>query len=163
MQALVAEADDPRLAPQARGRLLDAMRERIALFWLTDEVRGQRPTALDEVRGGLHTLEGALFDVVPILLRDVEEAFRRYYPAAPAVPVGGVFRFGSWIGGDRDGNPHVDAAVTADTLRLHRERALTRYLADVDALGRALSVAERASAALLESIEADCERMPSFA
>jgi phosphoenolpyruvate carboxylase len=163
MQALVAEADDPRLAPQARGRLLDAMRERIALFWLTDEVRGQRPTPLDEVRGGLHTLEGALFDVVPILLRDLDEALRRYYPAASALRADGLFRFGSWIGGDRDGNPHVDATVTADTLRLHRERALTRYLADVDTLGQALSVADHASTALLESIETDRERMPSFA
>jgi phosphoenolpyruvate carboxylase len=163
MQALVAQHDDPRLAPQERGRLLDRMRERIALLWLTDEVREQRPSVIDEVRGGLHALEHVLFDVLPQLVRDLEDALGRYYPSVDPAAADGVFRFGSWIGGDRDGNPSVDHDVTAETLRLHRERALSRYVDDVDVLGRALSVADRATDALLSSIEADRARLPSFA
>ncbi|HEY3081995.1 MAG TPA: phosphoenolpyruvate carboxylase [Chloroflexota bacterium] len=163
MQALVAQHDDPRLAPQERARLLDRMRERIALFWLTDEVRAQRPTVIDEVRGGLHALEHVLFDVLPQLVRDTDDAFRRYYPSVDPSPSDGVFRFGSWIGGDRDGNPSVDHGVTAETLRLHRETVLGRYVADVESLGRALAVADRATEGLLVSIEADRARLPSFA
>ena len=163
MQSLVARHDDPRLAPQERGRLLDRMRERIALLWLTDEVREQRPTVIDEVRGGLHALEHVLFDVLPQLVRDLEDALRRYYPPGEAWPADGAFRFGSWIGGDRDGNPSVDHGVTAGTLALHRSTVLDRYVADVEALGRALSVAEHATDELLASIEADRARLPSFA
>src|SRR5207302_2555066 len=75
----------------------------------------------------------------------------------------GLFRFGSWVGGDRDGNPNVDAAVTAETLRFHRERALSRHLASLEELARGLSVAGHASAELLASIERDAALLPSFA
>ncbi|HZQ97374.1 MAG TPA: phosphoenolpyruvate carboxylase [Chloroflexota bacterium] len=162
LQALVAQTDDPRLPPQERGWLADALRERITLLWRTDEVRQRRPTVLDEVRGGLHTVEGTLWEVVPRLVRDFDDAFARYYPGAK-VDAGGTLAFGSWIGGDRDGNPNVDAAVTAAALALHRERALSRYLVEVDRLGAALSVSGRAPPALELSLAADQALIPSFA
>ena len=82
LQSLVSALDDPRLGPHETVRLHDRLRERITLLWLTDEVRDRRPTVLDEVRGGLHTLEAALLDVVPELTRDFDEALSRYYPGA---------------------------------------------------------------------------------
>ncbi|HEY3110690.1 MAG TPA: phosphoenolpyruvate carboxylase [Chloroflexota bacterium] len=162
LHGLVSALDEPRLGPNETARLHDRLRERITLLWLTDEVRDRRPTVLDEVRGGLHTLEAALLEVVPELMRDLDEALGRYYPGA-TWPSDRLFRFGSWIGGDRDGNPEVDAAVTAETLRFHRERALNRYVADLEELARSLSVAGRASDELLASIERDAALLPSFA
>jgi phosphoenolpyruvate carboxylase len=162
LHALVSELDDPRLGPQEMARRQDRLRERITLLWLTEEVRDRRPTVLDEVRGGLHTLEASLIDVVPQLERDFDEALARYYPGATWRSEQ-LFRFGSWIGGDRDGNPNVDATVTAEALRFHRERALTRHLISLEELARALSVAGRASDELLASIERDAAQLPSFA
>ena len=162
LQFLVAYGDDHRLAPQERARLGERLRERITLLWRTDEVRQRRPTVLDEVRGSMHTIEGTLWEVVPRLLRDFGDAFARYYPGASFDP-GGTLRFGSWVGGDRDGNPFVDATVTAETLQLHRERALSRYLAEVDDLASALSVSGDPPPALAESLARDAALIPSFA
>jgi len=162
LHGLVAQMDDARLGPSESARLQERLRERITLLWLTEEVRQRRPTVLDEVRGGLHTLEASLMEVVPSLARDLDEAVQRYYPGA-IVSAEGLFRFGSWIGGDRDGNPNVGAAVTAETLRLHRERALERWIAELESLGQALSIADRATRELSDSIEADAALLPSFA
>src|SRR4029453_15000174 len=114
--------------------------------------RGARPPPDRAARGGLHTLGASLGGVVPQLARDVDEALGRYYPGA-SWRGETLFRFGSWIGGDRDGNPNVDATVTAETLRFHRERALAPHLASLEELARALSVAGRATDDLLSSIE----------
>src|SRR5262249_56280142 len=127
-------------SPQERGRLAERLRERITLLWRTDEVRQRRPTVLDEVRGGLHTVESTLWEVVLELVCDLHDAFARYYPGVDFDGAGSL-RFGSWIGGDRDGNPNVDATVTAATLELHRDRALACYLGAVEELAAALSAA----------------------
>ena len=110
------------LLPRERERLLADLRAHITLLWLTDEVRARRPTVLDEVRNGLWYFAESLFHVVPEIYRGLQRALAQAYPGhAFRIPT--FLRFGSWIGGDRDGNPHVTTTVTAETFRLHRELA----------------------------------------
>lgn len=162
LQSLFERLDDPRNAPSERERQLGRIRERIALLWLTDEVRQTRPAPIDEVRGGLHLVEESCFAIVPRLAEDLATALRRYYPNVALLP-GQWLRFGSWIGGDRDGNPAVTADVTIEALRYHRERALTCHETAVEILGRRLSISGRASPELRASIDADAALIPSFA
>src|SRR5262249_8866542 len=101
-----------QLLPREREQAEAGIREEIEGLWQSDLVRVLRPTVLDEVRQGLSVVDGALFDVVPRLYRALERAIARVYPGFPGrVPA--LLRFGSWIGGDRDGNPNVTHATTA--------------------------------------------------
>jgi phosphoenolpyruvate carboxylase len=146
-----------------RERALERLREEITALWHTSEVRRGRPTVLDEVRNGLYYFEGSLWSAVPRLYRDLEEALRRAYPGQ-AFPQPSFLRCGSWIGGDRDGNPHVDARVTEQTLRLHRESALALYRRELLRLQRHLSLDQaELSAALRQSLARDEGDMPEQA
>ncbi len=161
---LLAALDDPRGTPEARRRATDALLSRITALWQTDEVRARRPSPLDEVRGGLYYLERSAWRVAPILYRDLQEAVEHYAPEA-AGAVRPYLRFGSWMGGDRDGNPAVTVEVTERTLELHRERALRLYLDEVAALARELSISTRqvgVSAELEASVEQDLAEFPDL-
>jgi phosphoenolpyruvate carboxylase len=152
------------LPARARTALYDRIREEITGLWRTDEVRLSAPSVLDEVRNGLYYFEEALWDVVPRLYREMEAALAEAYPAAaPDVPV--FLRFGSWIGGDRDGNPGVTAEITERTLRLHKETALALFERGLGSLLRNLSVAatDPPDTALEASIAADAQAMPDVA
>jgi len=113
----------------------------ITALWQTDEVRLVKPTVMDEIRTGLRYYPIAIFDAVPRLYAEIAEAFEEVYgltvePAELPVPL----RFGSWIGGDRDGNPFVSEASTHEALRLARELVLRHYMEEVDLLARRLTV-----------------------
>lgn len=121
--------DNYRLLPREHERLRADLRAEITLLWLTNAVRLQRPTVLDEVRHGLWYFSETLFAIIPDIYYSLEQALARAYPGyAFRIPT--FVRFGSWIGGDRDGNPNVTAAVTAETLPLHRE-AVQHYFGQV--------------------------------
>jgi phosphoenolpyruvate carboxylase len=139
LERLVDEADDARRSPREAAAALDGVREETAALWLTEEVRPRPPSVIDEVRNGLLHFEHALWHVVPRLHRDLRAALERAFPGHGG-DVPDLVKFGSWIGGDRDGNPHVTAAVTERTLRLHRDTALRLLDADVLALQQHLSV-----------------------
>ncbi len=110
------------LLPRERQRIIAGLRTHIALLWLTDEVKERRPTVLHEVRTGLWYFSEILFDVIPDIYDALERALADEYPDHEFdIPT--LVRFGSWIGGDRDGNPFVTPAVTAETFRLHREQS----------------------------------------
>jgi len=161
---LLARLDDPLATPEVRRRTVDALLAEITALWQTDEVRDRRPTPLDEVAGGLYYLERSAWQVAPVLFRDLQEAVEHYAPEARSA-VRPFLRFGSWMGGDRDGNPHVTVEVTERTLELHRQRVLQLYLEEVEALGRELSVSGRragVSEELLESLRHDLEEFPEL-
>jgi phosphoenolpyruvate carboxylase len=164
LAGLVAGIDAPSLAPRERARLHDAIREEITALWLTDESHRSAPSVFDEVRNGLYYFEHTLWDVVPRLYRVVEDALADAYPQG-TFRVPPFVRFGSWVGGDRDGNPHVTARVTEQTLLLHKDVALGLYERELDELQRHLSVAagDRQSAALRESLDADARAIPDVA
>jgi phosphoenolpyruvate carboxylase len=139
LERLVDETDDARLSPREQAAAEGRVREEIAALWLTEEVRPRPPSVIDEVRNGLLHFEHALWHVVPRLHRDLQAALARAFPGHTATTPD-LVRFGSWIGGDRDGNPNVTAAVTERTLRLHRDTTLRLLQADVLALQQHLSV-----------------------
>lgn len=116
----------------------DLLRE-IMAAWGTADVRRVRPTPLDEVRSGLVVFEESLWDAVPRYLRGVDRALRaatgRPLPLDTAPVV-----FGSWIGGDRDGNPTVTPEVTRQACLLSRWMAATLYRREIDALRNELSI-----------------------
>ena len=113
---LVAALDDPRLTVGERERVERRLGEEITLLWQTDEVRSQRPRVVDEIRQGLWFLEQSLWDAAPALV----EAWReRLGPSSP-------LRFGSWIGGDLDGNPNAGPETVREAVE--RSAAAVRDL-----------------------------------
>jgi phosphoenolpyruvate carboxylase len=129
------------LLPRERQAAEGVIAEELETFWLSALVRSDRPSVLDEVRQGLGMV-ACLFDVVPRIYREMEEGLRRWYPERGDKAVPALLRFGSWIGGDRDGNPHVTARITAEAVRLQQQTVLGHYLARVEELGARLSQSE---------------------
>jgi phosphoenolpyruvate carboxylase len=129
----------------ARRRLLATIQE----LWGSDELRAISLTVLDEVRGGLIHFSSTLAETVPRVYRDLEDALAEFYPGEQiAVPA--LLTFGSWIGGDRDGNPFVTPATTVAALDLMREQCLRFLESRVELLAGRLSLSERVSGAAPE-------------
>jgi phosphoenolpyruvate carboxylase len=137
--SLLAVNDRPDLTFPERDEVTAALRREIETAWETDEVREQRPTPLDEVRSGLIVFEQSVWQAMPAFLRGADRALvaatGRSLPL-DATPV----TFGSWIGGDRDGNPNVTPDVTIKACLLSRWMAADLYLKDIDALRDELSI-----------------------
>ena len=154
---------DPRAGTGEQTRAEERLREVVAALAATRGARTSRPSPQDEVRAGLRVFERTLLDAVPALYREVGERLRAQWPRSP-VRVPPFLRFGSWIGGDRDGNPFVTAEVTRYALERQRAIAVARHVADAQDLWRELSAALPAGAravreALDASIGADRERL----
>ncbi|HVS39278.1 MAG TPA: phosphoenolpyruvate carboxylase [Gemmataceae bacterium] len=153
-----------RLTQRDRDAAVAAVADVVETFWLTDTVRRRRPTVLDEVRQGLEVAASALFDVTPRIYRELESALQAVYPEH-SWRVPSFLRFGSWIGGDRDGHPHVTHSVTANAIRVHQETALRRYVELVTELGRQLSHSQRfvlPGEAFRASLARDGELLPEL-
>ena len=130
----------------------------IQILWKTDEVRVHKPQVTDEVRQGLNFFRESLFESVPAVYRALEKAVRRVYGQGCGIRVPSVMRFGSWIGGDRDGNPFVKPETSELAIRMHAEVILEEYLARLDELRRMLSHSSalcQPSPAFLDSLDAD--------
>jgi phosphoenolpyruvate carboxylase len=141
----LGELDAEQLTPEHRAHLERYLAEEIASLWLTDDTRVRPPSVIDEVRNGLYWIDAVLYDLVPRLHRDLRDAFDAVYPGH-GLDVGRFLRFGSWIGGDRDGNPNVTAEVTERTLREHQQLAIRLLRRSIDRLHAHLSVSERGAA-----------------
>ncbi len=124
--------------PREQAAHLAALRAEITALWLTDRNRTARPAVTDEVRIGLYFVDEIFWEAVPRLYADLEAALAEHYPElqSPAR----WLTLASWIGGDRDGNPNVTAAVTAETLRLHRGLAVEHHRKALQDLARRLSL-----------------------
>jgi phosphoenolpyruvate carboxylase len=152
----LAELDDPTLPPSRRDEIEAEITEEVTALWQTDEVREQRPRVVDEIRHGLWFFEESLFEAAPRLLA----AYRDRLPSAPA-----PFRFGSWIGGDQDGNPEARPRSLEEALERARALALSRYRDEVRALAASLGVSSSlvgASKELLDSIARDEGELPEY-
>lgn len=134
-----------RLA-QSRERLARVIEE----IWTTDEIRTTRPTAVDEAKWGFAVIENSLWQALPELLRHLDRLSQIHLgEALPAVF--SPFRFFSWMGGDRDGNPNVTAAITREVILLGRWKAADLCLREVIELGEDLSM-QAASAELWKAL-----------
>jgi phosphoenolpyruvate carboxylase len=105
----------------------------ITALWQTDDVRTARPTVRDEIRMALDYFESSLFDTLPVLYAEVQQALTaEFYESAGEIPALAdlplLVSFGSWIGGDRDGNPFVTPETTADALAMSRDLLQAHYL-----------------------------------
>ncbi|MDD2129339.1 phosphoenolpyruvate carboxylase [Pseudomonas sp. 17391] len=148
--AQLAAQDHRDLTPGERQQVRERLRRLIAEAWHTEEIRRTRPTPVDEAKWGFAVIEHSLWQAIPNHLRKVDKALhdatglRLPLEAAP-------IRFASWMGGDRDGNPNVTAAVTREVLLLARWMAADLFLRDIDALAAELSM-QHASSALRERV-----------
>ncbi|HXD20883.1 MAG TPA: phosphoenolpyruvate carboxylase [Vicinamibacterales bacterium] len=147
---LLAERDHVDLTVPEREAVTEALRREVVSAWETDEVRHDRPSPLDEVRGGLIVFEQSLWHAVPAFLRSVDAALRRVAGRALPLEVAPI-GFGSWIGGDRDGNPNVTPEVTRRACLLARWQAADLYLGEVNALRDELSMS-RGSPELAQAV-----------
>ena len=146
--------DRADLTPPEHDELLNALRIEIAASWETSEVRQRRPSPVDEARSGMAVFEQALWDAVPQFLRSLNAALVKH-TGRGLPPDQSPLTFGSWIGGDRDGNPAVTAPVTETACLLARWQAASLYLREIDALRLELSM-QGGSAELLARVgEAD--------
>ncbi|MCU0477214.1 MAG: phosphoenolpyruvate carboxylase [Chloroflexi bacterium] len=141
--ALVDGLDDPRLTPAGDAEIRRRLREEITVLWRTADLRTERPTPLDEIRSAMVFFDATLFTTTPRVYRVLDAALDRLAgplpPGAAAPDVGrtgtraprapAFLRWGSWIGGDRDGHPHVTAETTLEALRIHADHVLHGYVA----------------------------------
>jgi phosphoenolpyruvate carboxylase len=137
--------DGGQLTPETRRAVVEGLAEEIASLWLTEETRVRPPTVIDEVRNGLYWIDATLFDLVPRLHRELREALARH--GVDADP-GRFLRFGSWIGGDRDGNPFVTVDVTEQALREGQALAIRLLRRTIDRMHAHLSVSARRGTSL---------------
>ena len=150
--------DDPR-NPSQNERLA----ETIDLLWQTDELRLDRPEPLDEAMNALYYLDDLFRATVPEVLDEFSKEIKRIGVDLPVTAR--PLSFGSWIGGDRDGNPNVTAQVTTDAMVLQVGHAIRVTIAAMDALRQLLSVSTRivgATPELSASVEKDLAHIPEF-
>ena len=127
--------------PDDREALLAELRNEIDLLWLTGELRLSKPTVEQEIAWGLYFFSETLFDTVSALQDRLIAAVREHYPEIDP-SVSGFLEFGSWIGGDRDGNPFVTPDMTRHAVRENRLASLRRYEQRLTALRASLSISQ---------------------
>jgi phosphoenolpyruvate carboxylase len=125
---LLEQLDRIPLSDEQLEQYEESLTAEITALWETDEVRTRRPTVRDEVKMGLDYYDVSIYATLPGLYTEVAAAFEAEYGVclSPAeMPV--LLSFGSWIGGDRDGNPYVTPQVTREALQMAREHLLAHY------------------------------------
>ncbi len=152
------------LTPSEREAIDQRIYEKITLLWQTSEIRQRRQTVFDEVENGLFYLDEIFFPVLPALLERFQKLLSKHYgKPMPLIP---ILRIGSWIGGDRDGNPFVTHEVTWKTIQRQKTAVLRKYIAAMDGLIQHYSQSINwvgVSKALLDSVAEDEKKLPVFA
>ena len=111
----------------ARERILKEAADLIDLLWASDEIRTRKTLVYDEINNGLHYFNASLFQAIPQTYRNLREALNRIYPELKNTVLPPLLRFGSWIGGDRDGNPFVTFETTEQAVLMHADNVLRYY------------------------------------
>ncbi|MBD0021279.1 phosphoenolpyruvate carboxylase [Gordonia pseudamarae] len=130
------------LTPDEGKAVVEGIRRQILTLWQTALIRLERPRIEDEIRTGLRYYDAAFFEVVPKINTQVREALREAYPDA-GIADDPMIRMGSWIGGDRDGNPYVTDEVVAFSTTMAARTAIGHYLEQLEVLGQELSLSTR--------------------
>ncbi len=159
---LLERLDDPRLTPSDDREIRRRLREEITLLWRTSDLRSVRPEPLDEVRTAMAVFDATLFTLAPRLYRSVDAALDGDTGVRPPrVPA--FLRFGSWVGGDRDGNPTVTSEMTERTLRIQADHVLHGYEAVAMRLMQTVSATtphDRVARSLATRLARDAEELP---
>ena len=173
---LLERLDDPRLTPDEDADIRRRLREEIAILWHTADIRPTALSPLDEVRTVLAFFDETLFTLLPRLLRSFDASLDAPSPDdGPATDagrtgtrpprVGPFLRWGSWVGGDRDGNPSLTAELTEQTLRIQADHVLHGLEAVATRLMQTVAVAvpdERLPRALGSRLARDAETLPEL-
>jgi phosphoenolpyruvate carboxylase len=139
ISALLETLDRNDLTPHGRTGYSRQLAERVLALWHTDEIRTRRPTPVDEAKWGFIAVEQSFWFAIPIFLREMDTQLEKRNLAP--LPVDQVlFSMGSWMGGDRDGNPNVTHPVTREVCLLSQWKAIDLYLNDLKLLRHQLSV-----------------------
>jgi phosphoenolpyruvate carboxylase len=138
---LLVELEQQRWTERERAGIMDKLRDEIALLWMTGEVRREKPTVDQEVAFGLHFFHETLLEGVPDLLKKLDRALSEHYPGEQFAFTP-FFQFGSWIGGDRDGNPFVTNEVTRRALGQNALASLRHYEQHLILLLQRMSIAQ---------------------
>ncbi|HSJ34075.1 MAG TPA: phosphoenolpyruvate carboxylase [Acidimicrobiia bacterium] len=157
---LVDERLDPRATEAEQDRIDRRVAELIDQIWQTDELRLEQPEPMDEARSMAFYFDQLFRDVIPTV---GEEASLQLERLASSAGVRAPIRFGTWVGGDRDGNPSVTPEVTLEVLEMQHDRGLRDLIAALEALAEKLSTSNRIqsiSAELEESLGADRRMLP---
>ena len=141
---LLVQMESSRWTAREREAFIRTLRAEIDLLWLTGELRLERPTVDQEVAWGLHFFNEALYERTAELVERLEQELERWRGPPTRFRIPPFFQFGSWIGGDRDGNPFVTDEVTRRALFSYRVASLRRYRMRLAQLLRRLSIAEHA-------------------
>ncbi len=135
--------DDPRLSRSEKEEVVNDLEGQIQILWNTDEIRTRKPTVEDEINQGLYYYQKSLFKSVPRLYRNLERHIRKVYldgaSTVEGIEVPSFLRFGSWIGGDRDGNPYVTPQTTESAVRIYAKTILEEYVQRVESLTHILT------------------------
>ncbi|KRE81601.1 phosphoenolpyruvate carboxylase [Arthrobacter sp. Soil763] len=156
-------AETTREGTSARRRQDRQLAEVIDQMWQTDELRQVRPTPVDEARNAIYYLTGILGDAMPEMLADLSDLLGEHGVTLPVAKA--PIRFGSWIGGDRDGNPNVTAGVTREILQIQNQHAIRISIGLIDGLISILSNSTALAGAdqeLLDSIDVDLKNLPGL-
>ena len=154
---LLYRLEGTRWTPRERQKFVDALRNEIDLLWLTGELRLEKPSVALEVAWGLHFFEQTLFERIPETLARLQLSLTHAFPDK-SFEIPPFFQFGSWIGGDRDGNPFVTNEVTRQTLHSNRSMVLAHYHKRLEQLLEKLSISKNAIS-LPESFEQSLNEM----
>ncbi|MCP5097991.1 MAG: phosphoenolpyruvate carboxylase [Chloroflexi bacterium] len=127
--------------PSEHEQLVERVRAEVTSLWFTNRTRTAVLSVLDEVKTGLYYIDTTLWEAIPGVYRAMSQALTEQYPTLNMPSR--FLTFGSWIGGDRDGNPNVKANITAETLRLHRGLAVNKHKATAVQLNRSLTVSDK--------------------
>jgi len=159
---LLEEADDPHLTASASARIERRLAEMIDLIWQTDELRRDRPKPIDEARLVMYYFDEIFRDVAGDVLDELAHQLSRLGVELPADSR--PLHFGTWVGGDRDGNPNVTAPVTTQVLAAQHDHALRETIGAVERLATDLSPSERIVAIsdeLAAALVEDARHLPS--
>ncbi len=164
--ATLLEAHDHQseMTPYQRVNWQRKLAATVALLWRTDAVRHVRPQPLDEIKMGGYYLDEILYDTVPELYVELEQLVRETYPEEDFV-VPPFLRFGSWIGGDQDGNPNVYPTTLLDALSWQRIQVIERYRIAIQEMAEEFSQSLKhcsITAELQKSLERDASCLPIF-
>jgi phosphoenolpyruvate carboxylase len=151
---------DPRASDSDRTRIDRRIAELIDQIWQTDELRAERPAPIDEARSAVFYLNQLFSDVLPDLGEEIALNLERLLPgSSDRTPI----RFGTWVGGDRDGNPSITPAVTMQVLEMQHEHGLRKLVELVEEVAEELSTSTRiraVTADLATSLDEDRELLP---
>ncbi|MCS6835376.1 MAG: phosphoenolpyruvate carboxylase [Anaerolineae bacterium] len=131
---MMEDFDRAQLLPREEAKLESILAEEIEELWQTRQVRAVEKRVSDEVEFGLYFITSVIMDSVVSIYDDIYESMERHYPEEDWSNLHRLLRYGSWIGGDRDGNPNVTDDVTLETLQAQRDAARRVYLQELDFL-----------------------------